>query len=124
MVPPSAPKASSEFKPSTIIEESTGATVTASWVSPTAVDIRGDLPTTTSRWVGAWTFAYLDPSGAYPDAVPVSTVQLFPDIALRLESGASVLRGAPSTLVFRLTNADGSPPPPQPFPPVPGLAGP
>jgi hypothetical protein len=85
-----------------------GAMINATWVSPTAVDMVGELPATQSQWIGGWSFAYLDPSGTDPAAVPVSTVQLFPAIAPRLQGNPSILRGGTSSLAFELADAAGA----------------
>jgi hypothetical protein len=84
-----------------------GTTVSARWLSPQTVEIEGDFLTSSSAWVGPWSFSFVAPQGGDTAAVPLSTTQLYADATPVLVGRDAVIRGGSSPLTLAIRQRHG-----------------
>jgi hypothetical protein len=86
-----------------------GATLDQHWASPTAVEVEGSFSAGEPSWVGGWSFAFVDPRGRAPGAVPIATIQLDADLEPALAGARQVVVGQPTMLEIELIDSAGKP---------------
>jgi hypothetical protein len=88
-------------------QELAGTTIRQTWVSGRAAEVEGQFSPSSSRWVGDWSYYFVDPAGPSSAAVPLSSVELFADLKPELAGRTSVLLGAPTPITLELTDSQG-----------------
>jgi hypothetical protein len=80
--------------------------ITQRWVSDRAVEVKGDFSTGKRRWLGRWSYAFVEPSAAAgsPTTRGYSSVQLFADLVPAVDGPPVLIRGSPTSLEFKLTH--------------------
>ncbi len=85
-----------------------GAELTWTWLTESALLLSGDLPTDPSTWVGTWDVTFVDPEGAGGELNRVS-VYVFGDLQAELVEGAELRKGEAGQIGVRLVDAAGQP---------------
>jgi hypothetical protein len=80
-----------------------GTAITPRWISDRAVEVEGDF-SAEDEWLGRWSYSLADPSTAprAPSRRSYSAVQLFTDLEPAVEGSPVLIRGAPTSLDFKL----------------------
>jgi len=80
-----------------------GTVITPRWISDRAVEVEGEF-SGDDEWLGRWSYSLADPSNAprAPARRSYSAVQLFTDLEPAVEGSPVLIRGAPTTLDFKL----------------------
>ena len=84
-----------------------GAEITQRWVSDRAVEVEGGFDAGDDRWLGDWSYAFIDPTSGGGDR-GLSSVQLFSDLEPAVVGRPSLIRGVPSRVALALVGGGDS----------------